>query len=228
MNCREGCGACCIAPSISSPIPGMPHGKPAGAVQEGPAVDVAMHVGVKQDQQFLVKIGGGQEREGAGRILGEDGARFSQWACGWHGHPPQSARPVEDLEDTREVQVTVAGHETDGAIINILRWYEALGALVFCATREGVKTLHQRLLDKGFTAVALSGELTQAERTAALSATQRSAASSSRPRTQSSYSARPFGCRSQKPSVATSRWSARGSPSIPAGSTSSRAAAWRP
>ena len=30
MQCRIGCGACCIAPSISSPIPGMPHGKPAG------------------------------------------------------------------------------------------------------------------------------------------------------------------------------------------------------
>ncbi|MDH5299934.1 MAG: YkgJ family cysteine cluster protein [Gammaproteobacteria bacterium] len=30
MQCREGCGACCIAPSISSPIPGMPAGKPAG------------------------------------------------------------------------------------------------------------------------------------------------------------------------------------------------------
>jgi Fe-S-cluster containining protein len=28
--CREGCAACCIAPSISSPIPGMPDGKPAG------------------------------------------------------------------------------------------------------------------------------------------------------------------------------------------------------
>lgn len=28
--CRENCGACCIAPSISSPIPGMPDGKPAG------------------------------------------------------------------------------------------------------------------------------------------------------------------------------------------------------
>lgn len=28
--CRPGCGACCIAPSISSPIPGMPHGKPVG------------------------------------------------------------------------------------------------------------------------------------------------------------------------------------------------------
>jgi Fe-S-cluster containining protein len=30
MECRSQCGACCIAPSISSPIPGMPHGKPAG------------------------------------------------------------------------------------------------------------------------------------------------------------------------------------------------------
>ena len=30
MKCREKCGACCIAPSISSPIPGMPDGKPAG------------------------------------------------------------------------------------------------------------------------------------------------------------------------------------------------------
>ena len=34
MNCRPGCGACCIAPSISSPIPGMPVvngvSKPAG------------------------------------------------------------------------------------------------------------------------------------------------------------------------------------------------------
>ncbi len=30
MECRLGCGACCIAPSISSAIPGMPNGKPAG------------------------------------------------------------------------------------------------------------------------------------------------------------------------------------------------------
>ena len=30
LACRPGCGACCIAPSISSPIPGMPNGKPAG------------------------------------------------------------------------------------------------------------------------------------------------------------------------------------------------------
>ena len=30
MNCRSGCAACCIAPSITRAIPGMPDGKPAG------------------------------------------------------------------------------------------------------------------------------------------------------------------------------------------------------
>lgn len=30
MECRVGCAACCIAITISSPIPGMPSGKPAG------------------------------------------------------------------------------------------------------------------------------------------------------------------------------------------------------
>ena len=37
--CRPDCGACCTAPSISSPIPGMPGGKPAGVrcIQLDPA-----------------------------------------------------------------------------------------------------------------------------------------------------------------------------------------------
>ena len=30
IACRPGCGACCTSPSITSPIPGMPNGKPAG------------------------------------------------------------------------------------------------------------------------------------------------------------------------------------------------------
>jgi Fe-S-cluster containining protein len=40
MDCRAGCGACCIAPSITSPIPGMPHGKPAGV----PCVQLDEHL----------------------------------------------------------------------------------------------------------------------------------------------------------------------------------------
>ena len=42
MNCRPHCGACCIAMSISSPIPGMPNGKPAGV----PCVQLSLHNGV--------------------------------------------------------------------------------------------------------------------------------------------------------------------------------------
>lgn len=76
------------------------------------------------------------------------------------------SRPHEDIE-YRAIRATPG--EDFGALVNVLRAADSR-ALVFCATREGVKTLHQRLLDKGFTAVALSGELTQAERTAALAA----------------------------------------------------------
>lgn len=50
MDCRSHCGACCIAPSITSPIPGMPHGKPAGV----PCVQL--------DAQLRCKLFGRPER----------------------------------------------------------------------------------------------------------------------------------------------------------------------
>jgi ATP-dependent RNA helicase DeaD len=64
--------------------------------------------------------------------------------------------------------ITVPSHEAQAAVVNILRWYEAPGALVFCATREGTKRLHMALVERGFTAVMLSGELSQHDRSAAL------------------------------------------------------------
>jgi ATP-dependent RNA helicase DeaD len=64
----------------------------------------------------------------------------------------------------------VAPGETGHAVVNMLRYFEAPAALVFCATREGVRHLHGALLERGFASVALSGELTQAERTRALQA----------------------------------------------------------
>ncbi len=60
--------------------------------------------------------------------------------------------------------------ETEHAVVNILRYFEAPTALVFCATRDGVRHLHASLQERGFTSVALSGELTQNERTRALQA----------------------------------------------------------
>lgn len=77
------------------------------------------------------------------------------------------AVPHDDIEYRA---ITCAGHETDAALINILRWYEAPGALVFCATRDTTRRLHLALVQRGFAAVMLSGELSQHERTSALDA----------------------------------------------------------
>ncbi|MBU6318082.1 MAG: DEAD/DEAH box helicase [Alphaproteobacteria bacterium] len=62
----------------------------------------------------------------------------------------------------------VAPQDVDRAVVNVLRFFEAPGALVFCSTREAVRRLHGFLRDRGFSAVGLSGELSQRERTDAL------------------------------------------------------------
>ncbi len=64
--------------------------------------------------------------------------------------------------------ITVAPHDIERAAVNVLRYFESGAALVFCATREAVRRLQGRLLERGFDAVALSGELSQHERNSAL------------------------------------------------------------
>ena len=71
--------------------------------------------------------------------------------------------------DIRYELCAVAEREREHAIVNVLREREPKGALVFCATREGVGRLAGALAERGFGAVALSGDLTQAERGRALS-----------------------------------------------------------
>lgn len=60
--------------------------------------------------------------------------------------------------------------DIENAIINVLRFYEAKNAIVFCNTRAAVTRLTTRFTNRGFSVVALSGELTQSERTNALQA----------------------------------------------------------
>lgn len=60
--------------------------------------------------------------------------------------------------------------DRENAIINVLRFYEAQNALVFCATRATVNHMTARFNNRGFSVVALSGELSQSERTHALQA----------------------------------------------------------
>jgi len=64
----------------------------------------------------------------------------------------------------------IAMRDREHAVVNLLRANEDAQALVFCETRRSVTHLHANLVERGFPAVALSGELTQAERTRALQA----------------------------------------------------------
>jgi ATP-dependent RNA helicase DeaD len=66
--------------------------------------------------------------------------------------------------------LSVAQRDRENAIFNLLRYHEAKTAIVFCKTRANVNHLLARMNNRGFRAVALSGELSQTERTHALQA----------------------------------------------------------
>ncbi|WP_207462042.1 DEAD/DEAH box helicase [Azospirillum sp. SYSU D00513] len=66
--------------------------------------------------------------------------------------------------------IRIAPNDVEHAVVNVLRHADSRAAMVFCATREAVRGLHGKLLERGFAAVALSGELSQNERTHALQA----------------------------------------------------------
>ncbi len=66
--------------------------------------------------------------------------------------------------------LSVAPSDQENAIVNVLRYYDAKNALVFCATRVAVNHMTSRFNNRGFSVVALSGELSQNERTHALQA----------------------------------------------------------
>ena len=82
----------------------------------------------------------------------------------------ETARRDEQHADIEYSAIRVAPNDVEHAVVNILRFHEMRAALVFCSTREAVKRLHSNLVERGFSAVALSGELSQSERTHALQA----------------------------------------------------------
>jgi ATP-dependent RNA helicase DeaD len=66
--------------------------------------------------------------------------------------------------------IAIAPNDVEHATVNLLRFFAPGSAIVFCSTREAVRRLHANLAERGFSAVALSGELTQNERANALQA----------------------------------------------------------
>ncbi len=78
-----------------------------------------------------------------------------------------------DAEQHKDIEyraLMVAPNDRENAIINVLRFYDAKNAIVFCGTRAMVNHLTSRFNNRGFSVVALSGELSQNERTHALQA----------------------------------------------------------
>jgi ATP-dependent RNA helicase DeaD len=72
--------------------------------------------------------------------------------------------------DIEYIAVPIVQRERDLAVVNLLRYHDAPGALVFCQTRDGVTHLAANLAERGFSVAALSGELSQRERNSALQA----------------------------------------------------------
>ena len=87
-----------------------------------------------------------------------------------NGHRIETMARGESHADIDYIAMTVAPADIEHAVVNVLRYQEAPGALVFCATRDNVRRMHASLVERGFAAVALSGELSQSERSHALQA----------------------------------------------------------
>ncbi|MFO1248075.1 MAG: DEAD/DEAH box helicase [Alphaproteobacteria bacterium] len=66
--------------------------------------------------------------------------------------------------------IRIAGNKIEHAVVNLLRFMDPPGAIVFCNTRNAVRHMEAQLTERGFACVALSGELSQSERNHALQA----------------------------------------------------------
>lgn len=85
----------------------------------------------------------------------------------------QRISTVSEREQHSDIEyraLSVAPSDKENAIINVLRYYDAESAIVFCKTRQDVNRLSSRFGNRGFSVVSLSGELSQNERTHALQA----------------------------------------------------------
>lgn len=86
-------------------------------------------------------------------------------------HDAKRITTTEEKKQHTDIEyraLTVAASDRENAIVNVLRFYEARNALIFCATRATVNHITARFRNRGFSVVALSGELSQSERSHAL------------------------------------------------------------
>ena len=130
--------------------------------------DEMLDLGFREDLEFI--LGESPDTRRTLMFSATVPAAIAQLAKGYQRNA-QRVSVVSDGKQHSDIEyraLTVNPRDTENAILNILRFYEAKNAIVFCNTRAAVARLTTRLTNRNFSVVALSGELSQQERTNAL------------------------------------------------------------
>ncbi len=132
--------------------------------------DEMLDFGFREDLEFILDTAPKERRTlmfsaTVPRTIGNMAKRYQKDA--------QRISTVSEREQHSDIEyraLSVAPSDKENAIINVLRYYDAESAIVFCKTRQDVNRLSSRFGNRGFSVVSLSGELSQNERTHALQA----------------------------------------------------------
>ena len=132
--------------------------------------DEMLDLGFREDLEFILEQTPAERRTLLFSATLPKGIAALAQAYQRNAHRISVAGAVGGHADIEYRALRVMPHELEHAVVNVLRYIESPSAMVFCNTREAVRHLHANLLERGFAAVALSGELSQSERNHALQA----------------------------------------------------------
>ncbi|PZU23128.1 MAG: ATP-dependent RNA helicase [Shinella sp.] len=132
--------------------------------------DEMLDLGFREDLEFILE-GAPADRRTL-MFSATVSAPIAKLAQSYQRNAVRVAATTEEKQhgDIEYRALAVTPSDRENAIVNVLRYYEAQNAIVFCSTRAAVNHLTARLINRNFSVVALSGELTQNERTHALQA----------------------------------------------------------
>jgi ATP-dependent RNA helicase DeaD len=132
--------------------------------------DEMLDLGFREDLQFIL------EKTPAERRTLMFSATLPKAIVSLAQHYQRDALRIQTLGETRghaDIEyraIRIAHNQAESVVVNLLRFLDPPSALVFCSTRQTVRHLEAILRERGFAAVALSGELSQSERNHALQA----------------------------------------------------------
>jgi ATP-dependent RNA helicase DeaD len=132
--------------------------------------DEMLDLGFREDLEFI--LGSAPDTRQTLMFSATVPAAIAKLAKNFQRDAVRVATKAEESQhaDIEYRAMSVSAGDADNAIVNVLRFFEAPNAIVFCNTRAMVGRLTTRLSNRGFSVVALSGELSQSERTHALQA----------------------------------------------------------